>query len=129
MDKSLRPEQDPDRCLRIVKERDAGFVVRGARMVTLGALSNEILIAPTYPLNERELDHAIWFAIPAAAPGLRQICRAPFAPNRNGFDHPVSTRFDEPDTIAIFDDVLVPVGPGVPGAPAHRRRDSSFAPG
>jgi len=108
MDKSLRPEQDPDRCLRIVKERDSGFVVRGARMVTMGALSNEILIAPTYPLNEREADHAIWFAIPAAARGLRQICRAPFAPNHNSFDHPVSTRFDEPDTLAIFDDVLVP---------------------
>ena len=108
MDKSLRPEQDPDRCLRIVKELDSGFVVRGARMVTLGALSNEILIAPTYPLNEREAEHAIWFAIPASAPGLRQICRAPFAPNRNSFDHPVSTRFDEPDTLAIFDDVLVP---------------------
>jgi 4-hydroxyphenylacetate 3-monooxygenase/anthranilate 3-monooxygenase (FAD)/4-hydroxyphenylacetate 3-monooxygenase len=77
-------------------------------MVTLGALSNEILIAPTYPLNEREKDHAIWFAIPAAAPGLRQVCRAPFAPGRNGFDHPLSTRFDEPDTLAVFDDVLVP---------------------
>jgi aromatic ring hydroxylase len=77
-------------------------------MVTLGALSNEILVAPTYPLNEREADHAIWFAIPAAAPGLRQVCRAPFAPGRNGFDHPMSTRFDEPDTLAIFDDVLVP---------------------
>jgi aromatic ring hydroxylase len=108
MDKSLRPEQDPDRCLRIVKERDSGLVVRGARMVTLGALSNEILVAPTYPLNEREKDHAIWFAIPASTPGLRQICRAPFAPGRKGFDHPVSTRFDEPDTLAVFDDVLVP---------------------
>jgi 4-hydroxyphenylacetate 3-monooxygenase oxygenase component len=108
MDKSLRPEQDPDRCLRIVKELDSGVVVRGARMVTLGALSNEILIAPTYPLNEREREHAIWFAIPAATKGLRQICRAPFAPNRKGFDHPVSTRFDEPDSLAIFDDVLVP---------------------
>ncbi len=108
MDKSLRPEEDPDRCLRIVNERDSGFVVKGVRMVTLGALSNEILIAPTYPLNEREADHAIWFAIPAAAPGLRQVCRAPFAPNRNPFDHPISTRFDEPDTLAIFDEVLVP---------------------
>jgi 4-hydroxyphenylacetate 3-monooxygenase len=91
-----------------VKESDAGLVVRGTRMVTLGAVSNEILIAPTYPLNEREASHAIWFSIPVAAPGLRQICRAPFAPNRKRFDHPVSTRFDEPDTLAIFDDVLVP---------------------
>lgn len=108
MDKSLRPEQDPDRCLRIVKETDAGLIVRGARMVTDGAVSNEMLIAPTYPLNEREADHAIWFAIPAATRGLRQVCRAPFAPHRDPADHPLSTRFDEPDTLAIFDDVLVP---------------------
>lgn len=77
-------------------------------MVTDGAVSNEMLIAPTYPLNEREADHAIWFAIPAATRGLRQVCRAPFAPHRDPADHPVSTRFDEPDTLAIFDDVLVP---------------------
>jgi aromatic ring hydroxylase len=108
MDKSLRPEQDPDRCLRIVKETDSGYLVKGARMVTLGALSNEILVAPTYPLSERERDHAIWFAIPTATKGLRQVCRAPFAPGRNRFDHPVSTRFDEPDSLALFDEVLVP---------------------
>jgi aromatic ring hydroxylase len=40
MDKTLRPKQDPDRCLRILRERDDGVVVGGARFVTLGPLTN-----------------------------------------------------------------------------------------
>jgi 4-hydroxyphenylacetate 3-monooxygenase len=108
MDKSLRPEQDPDRCLRIVRERDDGIVVRGARFVTLGPLCNELQVAPTYPLNERETDFGLWFTIPASAPGVRQICREPFTLNRTRTDHPASARFDEQDALVIFDDVLIP---------------------
>jgi 4-hydroxyphenylacetate 3-monooxygenase len=107
MDKSLRPEQDPDRCLRIVKETDSGYIVRGARLVTLAPFAHEMQIAPTYQLNERELDHAIWFAIPSNAKGLKIVCREPFS-NRSGFEHPASSRFDEEDAMVIFDDVLVP---------------------
>jgi 4-hydroxyphenylacetate 3-monooxygenase oxygenase component len=108
MDKSRRPEQDPDRCLRIVGERDEGLLVSGARFVTLGPLSNEILVLPSYPLNEREAEFAVWFAIPCDAPGLKQVCREPFGPGRSVRDHPASSRFDEPDSLAIFDRVLVP---------------------
>ncbi|MGE5147061.1 MAG: 4-hydroxyphenylacetate 3-hydroxylase family protein [Candidatus Eiseniibacteriota bacterium] len=107
MDKTLRPEQDPDRCLRIVKERDDGIVVRGARFITLAPVTNELQIAPTYVLNEREAEHALWFAIPTAAPGVKIICREPFS-GRSAFDHPASSRFDEQDALVVFDDVLVP---------------------
>jgi aromatic ring hydroxylase len=107
MDKSLRPQQDPDRCLRAVRETDAGIIVRGARFITLGALSHEVQIAPTYVLNENEPEFALWFAVPVNTKGLKMVCREPFA-NRNQFDHPASSRFDEQDVLAIFDDVLVP---------------------
>lgn len=108
MDKSLRPEQDPDRCLRIVGERDNGVIVRGARFVTLAPLCHELQILPTYPLNEREKEFAIWFTIPANASGVRMVCRESFSPGRGRFDHPVSVRFDEQDALVIFDDVLIP---------------------
>lgn len=108
MDKSLRPRQDPDRCLRIVKERDDGIVVRGARFVTLGPLTNEVVIAPTYPLADNEPEFAVWFACPVNLPGVRQICRSPFTMHRSPVDHPLSTRFDEQDAIMIFDDVVIP---------------------
>jgi 4-hydroxyphenylacetate 3-monooxygenase oxygenase component len=107
MDKTLRPEQDPDRCLRVVKETDGGIIVRGARFVTLGPLSNELQIAPTYVLNEREADHALWFAIQSNTPGVRMICREPFG-NRSRHDHPAASRFDEQDALVVFDDVFVP---------------------
>jgi 4-hydroxyphenylacetate 3-monooxygenase len=108
MDKSLRPRDDPDRCLRIVKERDDGIVVRGARFVTLGPLTNEVVIAPTYVLREDEAEFALWFAMPVATPGIKQICRTSFAQDRDPTDYPTSTRFDEQDSLVIFDDVLVP---------------------
>jgi len=107
MDKSLRPSEDPDRCLRVVKERDDGIIVRGARFNTFGIFSNEILVSPTYQFQEDEKDFAIWFTIPCNAPGLKQVAREAFS-GRNPLDHPVSAGFDEIDSLAIFDDVFVP---------------------
>ncbi len=107
MDKSLRPSQDPDRCVRVVKERDDGIVVRGARFNTLGLFSNEILVSPTYFFQEDEPEFAIWFTIPVNAPRLKQVAREVFG-GRNPLDHPVSSRFDEVDSLVIFDDVFVP---------------------
>jgi aromatic ring hydroxylase len=107
MDKSLRPSQDPDRCVRVVKERDDGIVVRGARFNTFGVFSNEILISPTYMFTEDEPEFALWFTIPCNAPGLKQVTREVFS-GRNPLDHPVSARFDEVDSLVIFDDVFVP---------------------
>lgn len=108
MDKSLRPEQDPDRCLRIVRETAEGVIVRGARFSTLAPVTKEIFVAPTYPLNEREGAHAIWFTLPIATTGVRLVCRESYSAAIDSFDGPLSSRFDEQDTLVIFDDVLVP---------------------
>lgn len=108
MDKSLRPEQDPDRCLRIVRETPEGVIVRGARFSTLAPVTKEIFVAPTYALNEREADHAVWFALPLATPGVKLICRESYATHGDTFDRPLSMRFDEQDALVVFDDVLVP---------------------
>lgn len=107
MDKSLRPSQDPDRSVRVIVERDDGVIVRGARFNTLGLFSNEILVSPTYPFTPDEAAHAIWFTTPVNAPGLKQITRETFS-GRHPSDHPVSSRFDEVDSLVIFDDVFVP---------------------
>src|SRR5262249_1076442 len=109
MDKSLRPEQDPDRCIRVVAERDDGIVVRGARpLTTFTPFSNECLVYPMTILNAREPEFAVWFAVPIATPGLKVLCREPYTQHRNTFDHPLSVRFDEQDATVVFDDVVVP---------------------
>jgi 4-hydroxyphenylacetate 3-monooxygenase len=106
-------QQQKDLAAKIVKETDAGIVIRGARMVsTLCAYSDEILVMPSTFLatNEEAAPYAFGFAIPVAAPGLRFVCR-PSVVHQNAaspMDFPLSSRLDEGDGLAVFDDVLVP---------------------
>ncbi len=47
-DRSKRPqEQDPDMLLHVVKETDAGIVVRGAKYETAAAYANQAFVKPT----------------------------------------------------------------------------------
>jgi anthranilate 3-monooxygenase (FAD) / 4-hydroxyphenylacetate 3-monooxygenase len=96
--------------LRVVKERADGIVVGGARMLaTLGAVSDEIIIYCLPGLKPGDEDHALVFAVPTGAPGLRQICREPYdTGGRDSFDHPLGTRFEETDSLLVFKDVFVP---------------------
>jgi 4-hydroxyphenylacetate 3-monooxygenase len=106
-------KQDKDLAAKIVKETDAGIVIRGARMVsTLAAYSHDLIVLPsTYIANSKEAEpYAFGFSVPVAAPGLRFICR-PSVIHQNApsvMDYPLSARFDETDAMVIFDDVLVP---------------------
>jgi 4-hydroxyphenylacetate 3-monooxygenase len=106
-------QQEKDLAAKIVRETDAGIVVKGARMVsTLCAYADEILVMPSTFLatNEEAAPYAFGFAIPVATPGLRFVCR-PSVVHQNAaspMDFPLSSRLDEGDGLAVFDDVLVP---------------------
>ena len=106
-------QQDKDLAAKIVKETDAGMVIRGARMVsTLCAYAHDLLVLPsTYLANSKEAEpYAFGFSVAVDAPGLRFICR-PSVIHQNAaslMDFPLSARFDETDAMVIFDDVLVP---------------------
>ena len=100
-----------DVALRVVKETDAGIVVKGARVLaTLGPLSDEIAVYPSrsHHTADNADQYAISFSIPSDTPGLRYICRESFDYGRSTFDHPLGARFEEMDAVAIFEDVLVP---------------------
>src|SRR5215469_13379975 len=97
--------------LEVVRETDAGIVVRGARILaTLGPLADEIgVYSPRMARHtERHSPFAVSFAIPCGTKGLRFLCRDSFDPDGSHFDHPLATRFEEMDCIVFFDDVLVP---------------------
>jgi 4-hydroxyphenylacetate 3-monooxygenase len=97
--------------LRVVRETDAGVVVRGARVLaTLGPLSDEIAVySPRMGrLTETHSPFALNFAIPCGTPGLKFLCRESFDLGRSHFDHPLGSRFEEMDCVVFFDDVLVP---------------------
>ena len=102
-----------DVALHVVKETDAGLVVRGPRVLaTLGPLSDEIMVYPTRSsLLARDEDahkYAFAFAVPCGIDGLKFICRESFDLGKSHFDHPLGSRFEEMDAIVFFDDVLVP---------------------
>ncbi len=95
--------------LHKVGETKDGIVVRGARMLaTLAPFSDELAVYPGSDLRVQDKRYAICFAIPVATPGLRFLCRDSFSLQRDAWDAPLSTRFDEMDAVAIFDDVVVP---------------------
>jgi 4-hydroxyphenylacetate 3-monooxygenase len=48
------------------------------------------------------------FAIPSNTKGLKYICRESFDYGKSTFDHPLGSRFEEMDTIVLFDHVTVP---------------------
>jgi len=105
--------QDKDLAAKVVKETDAGIVIKGARMVsTLCAYADDILVMPSTFLatNEEAAPYAFGFSIPVATAGLRFVCR-PSVVHQNAaspMDWPLSARLDESDGLAVFDDVLVP---------------------
>ena len=90
-------------------ETDDAIVVRGARMLaTLAPFADELLIYPGSDIRPQDGRYALSFAIPIATPGLRFICRDSYSRQRDPFDYPLSSRFDEMDAVVIFDDVEIP---------------------
>lgn len=110
-DRSKRPQdQDPDMLLHLVKETDKGIVVRGAKYETAASYSNQAFVKPTIANwgDQKLSDYALGFIADMGAPGMKHICRTGFAGRAPAEDYPLSNRFDEVDTLIVFDDVLVP---------------------
>jgi len=110
-DRSKAPQdQDPDMLLHVVKETDAGIVVRGAKYETAAAYANQAFTKPTIANwgNDAYSDYAVGFICDLGSPGLKFICRTGFAGRAPAEDYPLSNKFDEVDTIVIFDNVLIP---------------------
>jgi 4-hydroxyphenylacetate 3-monooxygenase len=109
--RSKRPqEQDPDVLLRVVGETDNGIIVRGAKFETAAAYANQAFVKPTIADwgTEALSDYAVGFLAEMGAPGMKHICRSGFAGRLPYDDYPLSNRFDEVDTLIVFDDVEIP---------------------
>jgi 4-hydroxyphenylacetate 3-monooxygenase len=110
-DRSKRPQdQDPDMLLHVVRETDNGIVVRGAKYETAAAYSNQAFAKPTIAnWGDSELsEYAVGFIVEMGSRGLKHLCRTGFAGRAPAADYPISNRFDEVDTLLVFDDVEIP---------------------
>lgn len=101
---------DSDLRVRVVSERDDGIVVCGAKMIgTAAAFADEILVGGTAPLAPADADHALLFAVPMSAAGVKVVSRVSYESDAFGlFDNPLSSRFDENDALLVYENVFVP---------------------
>jgi 4-hydroxyphenylacetate 3-monooxygenase len=110
-DRSKPPqEQDPDMLLHVVRESDAGIIVRGAKYETAAAYANQAFTKPTIANwgNAALSDYAVGFICDLSSANLKFICRTGFASRAPIEDYPLANRFDEVEALVIFDDVLIP---------------------
>lgn len=87
--------------LRVVRETDAGLIVRGAKFQTAAAYANQTYTKPTIADwgGAETSDQVVGFVADLGTPGIRIICRA--GPVEAG-------GVDEVDALVVYDDVLIP---------------------
>lgn len=93
---------------KVVDRNEKGLIIKGARLLaTQGGLTDEVLVfsAPRVFFDPSE---AFAFSIPSNTKGLKFICRESYVGGESSFNHPLSSRYEEMDSIVIFDNVLVP---------------------
>ena len=113
IDRDKAVHEVEDVFVHVVSERDDGMVVDGAKMLaTASALTHATFVAQNSAVNLEEgkaEDYALAFIVPMDAPGMKLISRASYEqPVRSPWDYPLSSRFDENDALAVFDQVFVP---------------------
>ncbi len=98
--------------LHVVEENDKGIVVNGAKFETAAAYAHQAFVKPTIldwnAGSEAMAPFACGFICDMNAPGLKHICRTSLGSGKNPNDYPISTKFEEIDTLLIFDHVLIP---------------------
>jgi aromatic ring hydroxylase len=103
----MRPDPGERAALTLVRETDAGMVVRGK----IGMHTSPVYAEDVYIGSHSGIDrgaHRVTFVVPVSAPGVTVLCRKIAARHPNPFMSPLSSRFDELDGQMWLDDVFIP---------------------
>jgi 4-hydroxyphenylacetate 3-monooxygenase len=103
----MRPDPRDRVALKLVREGDAGVVIRGkVGMHTSPAFAEDVYIGALCGIEIGE--YRASFIVPVNAEGVTTLCRKPAARDGNPFVSPLSSRYDELDGQMWLDDVFVP---------------------
>jgi 4-hydroxyphenylacetate 3-monooxygenase len=96
--------------VRVVKVEDGGIAISGMKLLATGAVfANELWLGNVQPLAPDRRSEAITCTVPINAAGLSLWSRKPFEPHAlSEFDNPLTYRYDETDSVVVFDNVKVP---------------------
>jgi 4-hydroxyphenylacetate 3-monooxygenase len=108
--KPAHKQADPTLYAGVVAENEAGITIKGAQMLGTGAaIADFIHLSCIHPLVAGDENYAISVVVPCNAPGVRIHSRRSYAEGATSmFDYPLASRFDETDSLLVYDDVFVP---------------------
>src|SRR6266567_3382709 len=103
----MRPDPQDRVALKLVRETDAGVVIRGRLgMHTSPAFAEDVYVGA---MSGIDIDgHRAGFIVPVGGEGVTVLCRKSAARDANPFIAPLSSRYDELDGQMWLDDVFVP---------------------
>ncbi|HXP94950.1 MAG TPA: 4-hydroxyphenylacetate 3-hydroxylase N-terminal domain-containing protein [Candidatus Binatia bacterium] len=108
--KAANEQKDDFLYAGVLREEPDGIVIKGAAMLGTGsAISDWIFLSNIHPMKPGEESYAISVAVPCGAPGVRIYSRRSYAEAASSvFDYPLASRFDETDSLLVYDEVFVP---------------------
>ncbi len=94
----------------VVDEDHEGITIKGAKMLATGCpMANEVMVASIQPLKAGEEKYSFTAMVPLNEKGVKLLSRKSFESSAvSKFDNPLSSSFDENDSILYFDEVKVP---------------------
>jgi 4-hydroxyphenylacetate 3-monooxygenase len=94
----------------VVDEDSEGITLLGAKMLATGCpMANEVMVASIQPLKPGEEKYSFTAMVPLNAKGVKLLSRKSYeAAAASTFDNPLSSAFDENDSVLYFDSVKVP---------------------
>ena len=113
IDRDKAVHEVEDVYVHVVEERDDGIIVSGAKMLATGsAITHATFVAQNSAVQLEEgkaEDYALVFIAPMDTPGKKLISRNSYeSASRSAWDNPLSARFDENDSVVLFDNAFIP---------------------
>ena len=107
--KATGEQTDPFFTAAICDEDAQGITIKGAKMLgTSAVFANEVLVASLRPVRDGDDKYAFTAMVPIGAKGLKLMSRRSYEQTASSrFDYPLSSAYDENDSILYFDEVKV----------------------
>ncbi|WP_229632210.1 4-hydroxyphenylacetate 3-hydroxylase family protein [Pseudoduganella violaceinigra] len=111
VDRHLDPNES-NVFIRVDEETADGLIISGAKVVATGAALTHFTFVAHYNVMYSDKKYSPVFMVATNAPGVKLICRKSYelaaATTGSPYDHPLSSRMDENDSILVLDRVFIP---------------------
>lgn len=95
--------------VKVTGENDAGIFVSGIKGIGTAVIyADEIIVGSIEPLAPDESEYGLTFYLKPSTPGLKFISRKSYSEGIHSIDAPISSEFDENDSLLVMKDVFVP---------------------